>query len=159
MAINLLYSFSLLLYRIKWRHTPWHTVRMWWGYDIQFDWIWSWADIDRNCNTFFLGSWPTNSRWGLHKSRPLNTLASWDPSICPRSIMGLHKYHLFGVLVLWTTCTAAKSFLLLCGNNVGAMNIIVIMQFLDANIPRACTDFMVGCFEWTGPKMWPHSAK
>ena len=28
---------------------------MWWGNNIHLDWIWSWADIKRNCNTFFGG--------------------------------------------------------------------------------------------------------
>ena len=64
--------FSPLLYSINRWHTPWHTVRMLWCYDIHLDWIWSWADIDRNCNTFFIWNPPpykTETSESIHRSQ------------------------------------------------------------------------------------------
>ncbi len=34
-------------------HMPSHTVRWYMSQDIKLDLIWSWADINRNCNIFF----------------------------------------------------------------------------------------------------------
>ncbi len=52
--LNILASFCTLLHPLNKPHMPWYTVRWQMCLGIKLSWIWSWADINRNCNIFLV---------------------------------------------------------------------------------------------------------